>query len=169
MPELRGTWPDSALENIAMSGAPTALWGAVVGTTPSLGARVALVLIVSIMAACGASDTAITGVSDVVASLTITVETEGPAPVPAGGGPIAVEVGDSLALSATATNAIGLAVSGVAATWSSSAPAVVDVDATGTAAALAPGQADVFATVDGVTATVRVVVASTPTVPPPTP
>ena len=152
-----------------MPGAPTALGGAVVGRDPAQGARTALVLLVSVLAACGGSDTAITGVADAVASLTITVETEGPSPGPAGGGPIAMAVGDSLALSATATNALGLAVSGVAATWSSSAPEVVHVDATGTATALAPGQADVFAAVDGVTATLRVVVGSTPTVPPPTP
>lgn len=144
-----------------------ALGGAVVGRIRRVSVLGALVPLVLLVTACGGSETAITGVSDAIASLTITVEHEGG--VPAAEQSIAMNVGDSVELSATATNALGLAVSNVSATWSSSAPAVVQVGSDGVATALAPGAADVYATIDGVTATVRVVVNQTTPVPPPTP
>jgi hypothetical protein len=139
-----------------------ALGGAVVGTIRRAGALGALVLLV---AACGGSGTTITGVSDAVASLTITVEQEGG--VPTAEQSIEMNVGDSVELFATATNALGLAVSNVSATWSSSAPAV-QVGSDGVAKALAPGAADIYATIGDVVATMRVVVSQTTTVPPPT-
>jgi len=107
-----------------------------------------------------------TGVADVVASLTITVDDHGVGVTPGSGAPLAMEVGDSLALSAIGTNALGLAVSGVSPVWSSSEPSVVAVSGTGVAKALAAGAADIQATVDEVTAFVSVVVSDTTTAPP---
>jgi hypothetical protein len=131
-----------------------------------VGERTALALLVALAAVCSESGTAITSVSGAVASLTITVESDGPSGMP-GQGPIAMEVGDSVTLSATATNAIGMAVSGVSATWSSSAPTVVQVSSAGVADALTAGEADIYASAEGPTATIHVVVSDTTTVPPP--
>ena len=149
-----------------MSGAPTALGGAVVGTSHRGVTTTALALLTALGAACG-SETAIMGVGDAVASLTITSDTDGPGGAPAAAGPVTLEVGESVGLSATGTNALGLAVSGVPVTWSSSAPSVVHVGSDGVATALAAGSADVYAAVDGISATVRIVVTSTVTVPAP--
>jgi hypothetical protein len=133
-----------------------------------LGSRAALAILVTLAAACAESWTTITFVSNAVGALTITAEGDGPSGMPAPTAPLAMEVGDSVALSATATNPLGLAVSGVAATWSSSAPSVVAVDASGVAEALAPGEATIDASLDGTaTATIRVVVTDATAVPPP--
>lgn len=132
-----------------------ALGGAVVGRIRRAGALAALPLAL-LVGGCGGSDTAIAGVSDAIASLTITVESE--SGVPATGQSIVMDVGDSIELSATATNALGLAVSSASALWSSSAPTVVHVASDGVATALASGSADVQATIDELVATVRVVV-----------
>jgi len=109
------------------------------------------------------------GVGGVVASLTITVDDHGVQTTPGSAAPLALEIGDTLALSATATNALGLAVSGVSPIWSSSASSIVAVSGTGVAKALAVGSAEVQATVDEVTAFVSVVVSDTTTAPPPGP
>lgn len=148
-----GGWPIPARKNTAMIAAPTALGGAVVGTART-GGPFALAVLVAVVAACG-SETAATGVTNAVASLTITVQDQGSG-APSPGTPLALAVGDSLALSATATNALGFAVSGVVAVWSSSAPSIVTVSGTGVAKALAAGSADVSASVDDVSATVRI-------------
>ena len=140
-----------------MSGAPTAPGGAVVGTPRRAATRTTVVLLAAIAAACS-TETAITGVGSTVASLTITAEADGPAGAPPAGGPIEMDVGESVSLSATGTNALGLAVSDVAASWSSSAPAVVEVGADGVATALSPGSADVSATAGDISASVRIVV-----------
>jgi hypothetical protein len=134
-----------------------------------MGARLALALAVAVATACVDSQTAITSVADAVSSLTITVDRDGPGSLPAGTGPVAMEVGDSVALSATATNVLGLAVWGVAVTWSSSDPSVVEVGATGVAKALDAGSAEVYAAAEGTAATVHVVVSDTTTLPPPAP
>jgi hypothetical protein len=118
-------------------------------------------------AACAESGTTITSISGAVASLTITVESDGSGGVPAAADPLALDVGDSVELSATGTNTLGLAVSGVAVTWSSSAPSVVAVDASGVAEALSAGEANVHAAAEGVEATIQVVVSDATTVPPP--
>ena len=151
-----------------MYGAPTALGGAVVGRPRRAVTSAALVLLTVLGAACG-GDTAITGVGSTVASLTITADADGPGGTPAASGPIALRVGESVSLSATGTNALGLAVSGVTATWSSSAPSVVQVGSDGVATALAAGSADVYAVVDGVSAAVQIVVTDDSVVPPPAP
>jgi hypothetical protein len=131
-----------------------------------LGLRAALAILVPLAAACAESWTTITVVSSAVAALTITAEGDGPSGMPAPTAPLAMEVGDNVALSATATNPLGLSVSSVAATWSSSAPSVVAVDASGVAEALAAGEATIDASLDGAaTATIQVVV--TDTIPPP--
>lgn len=125
------------------------------------------VVAAAVLAACADSGTTITGVSDTAASLTITVE--GQLGTPPGGAPLALEVGDAATLAATAINALGLAVPGVAANWSSSAPTVVQVDPSGAVEALSAGSADVMASVSGAAATIRVVVSDTVTVPVPAP
>jgi len=132
-----------------------------------LGSRAAPALLVTLAAACTESWTTITFVSNAVAALTISAEGDGPSGMPAPTAPLAMEVGDSVALSATATNPLGLAVSSVAATWSSSAPSVVAVDASGVAEALAAGEATIDASDGAVTATIQVVVTDTTAVPPP--
>ena len=133
--------------------------GAVVGRTRRVGAFVALTPLVLVASGCAGGETAITGVDDSIASLTITVENE--IGVPVAQESVTLDVGGSAELSTTATNALGLPVSNVAATWSSSAPAIVEVGSDGVATGLAPGSADVLATVDDVTATIRVVVNGT--------
>ena len=150
-----------------MTGVPTALGGAVVGRSRRLGRRIALaVLVAASTAACAESGTTVTSISGAVASLTITVEGEGPGGTPAAGGPLAMDVGEIVELSATGTNTLGLAVSGVAVMWSSSAPSVVAVDASGVAEALSAGEANVYAAAEGVEATIQVVVTDATTVPP---
>ena len=140
-----------------MFGAPTALGGAVVGRPRRRVTTIVLALLTALATACG-TETAITGIGDAVASLTITADPDGPGGVAATSGPVETEVGETVALSATGTNALGLAVSSVSATWSSSAPGIVDVGADGVATALAAGSADVQATANDVTATIRIVV-----------
>jgi hypothetical protein len=151
-----------------MTGLPTALGGAVVGKRARVGRYAALAMLAGIAVFASACDstTVVTTVSDAVASLTITADHGGVTGGPAGGGPISMEVGDSVALSATATNALGLAVWGVAVTWSSSAPSVVQVGADGVADALSAGEADVYAATEGASASIHIVVSDTTTVPP---
>lgn len=129
-------------------------------TATALGGAVVAALV---LAACAESGTTVTGVADTAASLTITVA--GQVGTPAGA-PLELDVGETAALAATATNALGLAVSGVAAAWSSSAPSVVQVDPSGGVLALAAGSADVIAAVPGAAAAIRVVVSDTTTVSP---
>jgi uncharacterized protein YjdB len=119
------------------------------------GAGVALVL-----AACADGGTTIMTNSDAPTSLSITVQGELETPAS-----LALAIGDDVALSATAVNAIGLAVSGVTATWSSSASSVVQVDQSGSVQAVGPGSATVSASASGISAFLPVDVSDTTTRP----
>ena len=76
-----------------------------------------------------------------------------------------LQVGQSSALTATPRDANGTAISGRTVTWSSSAPSVATVSASGLVSAIAAGSASIGAVVDGVTGTASVTVTSTPPAP----
>jgi uncharacterized protein YjdB len=71
-------------------------------------------------------------------------------------------VGGVQALTATARDASGAALTGRAVTWSSSAPAVATVSATGTVSAVAAGSATISATIDGISGSATITVAPLP-------
>lgn len=83
-----------------------------------------------------------------------------------------VVVGQSVQLAAVARSAGGQELSGRTVGWSSGAPSIASVSATGAVTGLAPGTAIVFATIDGVigtaTVTVRPVPVASVAVAPPT-
>ena len=65
--------------------------------------------------------------------------------------PLVLRVGETQQLTAVAKDAAGNTLSGLGVTWTSSTPSVLAVDASGLAAAVSPGTAEVTATVGGVT------------------
>ncbi|HEY0930140.1 MAG TPA: Ig-like domain-containing protein [Gemmatimonas sp.] len=65
-------------------------------------------------------------------------------------------------LSAAPRNAAGAAITGRTVTWSSSAPTIASVSATGLVAAVAPGSATISATSEGITGTAAITVAPDP-------
>lgn len=105
------------------------------------------------------------GVSDVPDALSITVDYLAPGRPLDSPEQLVLEVGDSASLSATALNALGLALGDLAISWSSSDVLVADVTADGLVTALAPGVADISASVDDVSATLQTVVSGTGTAP----
>jgi trimeric autotransporter adhesin len=70
--------------------------------------------------------------------------------------------GGTLQLVATPRDSAGLPVTGRTATWSSAAPAVASVDASGLVTALSVGSAAISATVDGVSGSATITVGSVP-------
>jgi hypothetical protein len=93
------------------------------------------------LAACG-SPTAMSVTQDVATSLSIVVNGGDPR----NAGPLVLEVGDTMSLSAVATNPLGLAVPSGSVTWLSSNAAVAEVDASGLVSAVGVGSAEIRAT-----------------------
>ncbi|MGE0161467.1 MAG: Ig-like domain-containing protein [Gemmatimonadales bacterium] len=100
-------------------------------------ALTALVGSVSV-AACDAP-TAMTVAQDVAASLSIVANRN------ASADDLVLEVGDTITVSAVATNPLGLTVPAGAVTWSSSNTAVAEIDGTGLVSAVGVGTADIRA------------------------
>lgn len=84
-------------------------------------------------------------------------------------GTVSVAAGTSAQLSAAPLDAGGLALTGVALTWASSAPAVASVNASGLVTALTTGNATITATSAGITGSAAITVTSGTTPPPPPP
>jgi hypothetical protein len=127
-----------------------------------------LPVVVSSAMACDTAST-IVGVNGVAAELTITVRDDG-SDLPSG--PVetlTLEVGQNASLAAVATNALGLAVSGTAVTWSASDYAVIEVTSDGVVTAVGAGSAEVYASAGEVSARLPVVVTAPEVVPPPQP
>src|SRR5689334_10346132 len=77
---------------------------------------------------------------------------------------LSLKVGDSQTLTASLTDAKGVALTGRAITWSVADLTVAQISATGTLTAVAPGQTSVTATSEGKTAAVGVNVPAPPRV-----
>jgi uncharacterized protein YjdB len=108
---------------------------------PFLGNAGALALMGSMALAACESTTAMSVTQDVATSLSIVV---------AGGdvqdaGLLILEVGDTISLSAVATNPLGLAVPSGTVTWLSSNTTVAEVDASGLVSAVGVGSAEIRA------------------------
>ena len=115
----------------------------------------------------------VTGVSDGVTSVSAAVGTvSGSAAVVVRSAVAAVVITPSTAtvsmgrapvqLSAAPRNATGTDLAGRAVTWSSSAPSIATVSATGLVAAVAPGTATISATSEGITGTAAITIAPDP-------
>jgi hypothetical protein len=111
---------------------------------------------VAVLAACD-STTAVAPTQNVATSLTIVANDGGSAQQ------LALELGDTLTLSAVATNPLGLAVPAGAVAWSSTDAAVVQVDASGFVSAVGVGTADIRAMAGGAVSALDVVVSDTTT------
>jgi hypothetical protein len=94
------------------------------------------------MLAAFGSPTAMSVTQDVATSLSIVVNGGDPR----NAGPLVLEVGDTMSLSAVATNPLGLAVPSGSVTWLSSNAAVAEVDASGLVSAVGVGSAEIRAT-----------------------
>lgn len=81
----------------------------------------------------------------------------------------AVQVGQSLQFVATASDAAGAPIEGVAFQWATSDPAIASVSQTGLLVALAPGQVEVRAAAGTVTGSTLITVVPEPTEPPESP
>jgi len=108
---------------------------------PRWGSPGALALVGAVVLAACDSTTAISVTQDVATSLSIVVN---------GGdlqdaGPLVLEVGDTISLSAVATNPLGLAVPSGSITWLSSNTTVAEVDASGLVSAVGVGSAEIRA------------------------
>lgn len=121
-------------------------------------------VLTTLAVACAESDSTIVSITGVATTLTISVSDLGSSQAAQ---PLALEMGDSVSLTATATNALGLAVAVEAVTWSSSDFSVADVAATGLVRAVGPGSADICAEVSGAAAVLPVLVNDTATTIPP--
>lgn len=122
-------------------------------------------VIAAVALCCGESDAVVVQVGGSTDTLTITVIDQNSIVV----SDLDMQVGDSAALDALASNALGLSLGQVSASWSSSNVAVASVTTGGVVYAHAAGSANVFATYQNVTATVPVTVTSTTQPPPPPP
>ncbi len=105
------------------------------------------------LAACN-TPTAMAVAQDVATSLSIVVN-DGTPSESAG---LVLEVGDTISLSAVATNPLGMAVPTGAVTWSSSDESVVQIDASGLVTAVGAGGAEVHATAGEASSTLGAVV-----------
>jgi len=110
---------------------------------------------------CAGSDTTMVAVNDVPAELSISVDATTPGQIVVAGDELVMEVGDSVTLTATATNALGVTVPTAGVTWSSSDTGVAQVGASGVVVAVGPGNANILAESGGVTGGVRAVVNDT--------
>jgi putative ATP-grasp target RiPP len=110
---------------------------------------------------CADSGTTMIEVSDVPAALAVSVDPTTQGQIVVAGDQLVMEVGDSVTLTATATNALGVAVPTGGVTWSSSDDGVAQVGASGLVLAVGPGTADIIAESGGVAGGVRAVVNDT--------
>jgi len=101
----------------------------------------ALALVGTMVLAACESTTAMSVTQDVATSLSIVVNDGDPQDA----GPLVLEIGDTISLSAVATNPLGLAVPSGAVTWLSSNTTVVEVDASGLVSAVGVGSAEIRA------------------------
>ena len=154
-----------------MNRRPTAPGGAVVGVARRRGSRLgrrlsrgSLMVFTTFAVACAESATTIVSITGEATTLTITVSDLGSGQTTE---PLALEMGDSVSLTATATNALGLSVAAEAVTWSSSDSSVADVGSTGLVKAVGQGRADIYAEVGGAAAVLPVLVNETATTIPP--
>jgi hypothetical protein len=108
------------------------------------------------------SDSTIVGVNAVAVDMTITVESEVDGPATPSVDTLELAVGETASLAVVATNALGLAVGGIAVSWSSSDTGVADVAQDGTVTALSAGSAEIGAVAGDVSASLPVVVTSPP-------
>lgn len=104
------------------------------------GAGLALIALAS-LGACESS-TAVAVAQDIVTSLAITMNGGNPS---RSADPLVLELGDTITLSAVATNPLGLAVPGAAVTWSSSNSTVAQIDDAGLVTAVGTGNAEIQA------------------------
>ena len=104
------------------------------------------------MISCATSDV-IVGVNDVVDGLSISVDPPTTSP-----SEVSIGVGESVVLSATAVNALGLPVGEATVTWSSEDAAVASVSAGGVVVGVSPGATRVIATTNGVAAALPITV-----------
>ncbi len=101
-------------------------------------------------------------VEGVTATATITVTPVPVAAVSVSPASASLVVGATQALTASARDAAGNALTGRTVTWSSGTPSVAAVSAAGVVTAVAPGSATITATVEGVTATAALTVTPVP-------
>jgi hypothetical protein len=116
--------------------------------------RALVIFTLAIVAACD-STTAVAPTQNVATSLTIVANDGGSAQQ------LALELGDTLTLSAVATNPLGLAVPAGAVAWSSTDAAVVQVDASGFVSAVGVGTADIRASAGEAVSSLQAVVSDT--------
>lgn len=95
---------------------------------------------------------------DRTADVTVSVLRSAVAQVTIGGLASSVSAGTSVLLNAVAKDARGATLTGRAEVWTSSEPTVAEVDQSGTLRAVTPGSATVTVNIEGMTATVQVVV-----------
>jgi uncharacterized protein YjdB len=95
---------------------------------------------------------------DRTAAVTVSVLRSAVTQVTIAGLASSVGAGTSVSLNAVAKDARGATVTGRAAAWTSSEPTVAEVDQSGTLRAITPGSATVTVNVEGMTATMQVVV-----------
>ena len=112
----------------------------------------AVLLLSLLVAACGESDPVMVDVTGATSSLSITVEYLNATQPSGSADRLELAVGDSVLLSATGVNALGYALGQVAVTWSSSDASVMSVTTDGVLTAVAPGSAEITASVDEVSA-----------------
>ncbi len=151
-----------------MNRRPTAPGGAVVGTVDVTGGRwsrrpLSWMMVLSVLsaAACAESDLVSVQVNNEVSALTIMVDYLGVNQVVSPVQQLVLEVGDSVSLSATALDALGVVVGHVPVAWSSSDSGVVEITNDGLVRAVAPGAAEILASAEGIGARVETVVKET--------
>ena len=120
-----------------------------------------LVLLALSAAACAESDLLVVQVNGEAAALTITVDYLEVNQLVGSAERLVLAVGDSVSLSATALNALGLVVGQVPVTWSSSDSSVVEITDAGLVRAVASGTAEILASADEVAASLATLVTET--------
>ncbi len=105
------------------------------------GALVVLVGSLGLAAACD-SPTAMSAAQDIATSLSITINGADPSQ---DAEQLVLQVGDTISLSAVATNPLGLAVPGGTVSWSSTNTSVAEIDASGLVSAVGAGTAEIRA------------------------
>jgi len=105
--------------------------------------RALMALLGSLTFAACESTTAVSVAGEFATSLSITAS--GTVPGEGGAGPLLLELGDTVTVTATATNPLGLPVATGPITWSSSDTNVVEVDGSGLVSATGVGSAQIRA------------------------
>jgi len=80
---------------------------------------------------------------------------------------LVLEVGDTAALGATATNALGLSLGMITPDWQSTSPGIASVTQAGVVKGLSGGTTDIVVSYEGATATIVTTVSDTALIPPP--